>query len=454
MKNIFSVIVMLIIANTGWTQLYISTGATLSLSGNAQVSLQDIDLVNDGVISAPADGRFIFNGVNNNFISGNASTSFSELEIAKTGSGLLTLRTDINVKNKIVFTSNLIDLNNHNIDLGTTGLLEGENENSHITGTSGGQVLFSTVLNAPVSANPGNLGAVITTSQDLGNTIIRRGHQSQVNNSGNGSSIFRYYDIIPTNNTALNATLRINYLDAEKNSLDENSLEIFKSDDNVNWVNEGYSTKDAIQNYVEQTGIDNFSRWTLSTSLTALPVTGLQLSGQWKNNAAYLNWTTMSEYNNSHFNIERKYNDEFNFVTIGSKNSKYADGNSQTPTVYNWMDMASSDKGPIQYRIQQTDLDNNYSYSNIIIIKPESTASFIKNVYPNPSVQNQLYIKTGNSNITKMQVFIYDMKGSLLFHKQLNYESQWISLSQINAGDYKLFIQSGELRWTGSFLKK
>lgn len=133
MKNIFSVIVMLIIANTGWTQLYISTGATLSLSGNAQVSLQDIDLVNDGVISAPADGRFIFNGTNANFISGSASPSFSELEIAKTGSGLLTLQSDINVKNKIVFTSNLIELNNYNIDLGTTGLLEGENENSHIT---------------------------------------------------------------------------------------------------------------------------------------------------------------------------------------------------------------------------------------------------------------------------------------------------------------------------------
>lgn len=334
------------------------------------------------------------------------------------------------------------------------GFWKGKMKTAILPGTSGGQVLFSTVLNAPVTANPGNLGAVITTSQNLGNTIIRRGHQSQVNNSGNGSSILRYYDIIPTNNTALNATLRINYLDAEKNSLDESSLEIFKSDDNVNWVNKGYTTRDANQNFVEQTGINDFSRWTLSTSLTALPVTGLQLSGQWKNNAAYLNWTTMVEYNNSHFNIGRKYDDEFNFVTIGRKNSKYADGNSQTPTVYNWMDLANNDKGPIQYRIQQADLDNNYSYSNIIIIKPESSATFIENVYPNPSVKNQLYIKTGNSNISKMQVFIYDMKGSLLFHKQLNYESQWISLPQTNACDYKLFIQSGELRWTGSFLKK
>jgi hypothetical protein len=192
----------------------------------------------------------------------------------------------------------------------------------------------------------------------------------------------------------------------------------------------------------------------LSTIAVVLPVTGLQLSGQWKNNAAYLNWITLTEYNNSHFNIERRYNDEFNFVTIGKKNSKHADGNSQTATVYNWMDMASSNKGPILYRIQQVDLDNNYSYSNIIVIKPESPESFIEKVYPNTSVKNQLFIKTENRQVNKMQVFIYDMKGSLLFRKQLNYQSQWLELPQMNAGNYKISILSEKYHWTGSFIKE
>ncbi len=454
MKRIIAIITGLCIAQPAICQLYISSGAGFTLSGNAQVTMQNMSLVNDGTLSVHGNGRFIFNGSDNNDISGTQKPAFAELEIAKTGSGLLTLKTDVDVKNKIVFTSNLIELNNYNINLGTTGLLDGENENSRITGINGGQVIASAVLDAPSNTDPANLGVAITSAQNLGTTTIRRGHQPQSNSMGQGSSIYRYFDIIPANNTNLNATLRIHYFDAEKNSLDENNFEIWKSDDNTHWLNMGQSARDINSNYVEQTGINSLSRWTLSTTAIALPVTGLQLSGQWKNNAAYLNWITLTEYNNSHFNIERKYNDEFNFVTIGRKNSKYPDGNSQSATVYKMIDIANSDKGPIRYRIKQADLDNNYSYSNIIIIKPESQKSFIEKVYPNISVKDQLFIKTGNRQVDKMQVFIYDMKGSLLFSKQLNYQSQWLALPQMNAGNYKLTIFSGENHWTGSFMKE
>lgn len=118
MKTIFILMVACCISQASRSQLYISQDANLRLAGNAQITLQDIDLVNDGKISAPANGRVIFNGSANNEISGAAQPAFAEMEIAKTGSGLLTLQTDINVTGKVIFTSNLIELNNHNIDLG------------------------------------------------------------------------------------------------------------------------------------------------------------------------------------------------------------------------------------------------------------------------------------------------------------------------------------------------
>ena len=454
MKN-FHLFFMLLSTSLGsQAQLYISPGATIHLSDNAQVTLQNNDLVNDGTISASTTGRFIFNGNSNNQISGSSVPGFAELEIAKTGTGLLTLSSDINVSGKIVFTSNLIDLNNHNIDLGTTGFLEGENENSRLTGTGGGTVSLTATLNAPSSVNPGNLGAVITSANNLGNTTISRGHQSQVNSGGTGSSILRYYDITPTNNAGLNATLRINYLDAEKNGLNENAFELFKSNDNIHWVDAGQDARDATLNYAEKTGINSFSRWTLSTTSAALPVTGMKLTGQWKNDAAWLEWITQTEQNNSHFNIERKYNDDFDFTIIGRKNAVHPGGNSTSATTYHWLDHPHVNKGPVQYRLQQLSLDGTIAYSNIISIRPDAALLFIQKIYPTIGVRGSVYLLTGGMRINKMQVQVFDMSGRLMLSKDMSYQSGWLTLPPMAAGMYNVIIRSGQHQWEGSFVKE
>src|SRR5262249_37360711 len=145
-----------------------------------------------------------------------------------------------------------------NTNLGTTGFLQNENENSRVTGPNGGEVLFDTVLNAPVAANPGNLGAVITSTQNLGDVIIKRGHESQVIGNGASNSLFRYYEIIPANNNNLNATLRFNYFDGELGSLDESKLVFYKSDDSTNWAIQGFTSGNATTNFVEKTAINSY----------------------------------------------------------------------------------------------------------------------------------------------------------------------------------------------------
>lgn len=453
-KIIIACLGLVPIAAMAQNVLKLNPGATLSCTGGVKITLQNTDLINDGAITASATSRFIFNGNGNNQISGTTVSTFDELEIAKTGSGLLSLQQTIRATGKIVFTSNFIDLNGHNISLGTTGFLEGESETSRITSSSGGVVFLSVNLNAPSAVDPGNLGAIITSAQNLGNTVINRGHQSQVNSGGTGSSILRYYDITPTNNTGLNATLRINYLDAEKNLLNENEFQLYKSDDNVHWTNIGFSARDAALDYAEQTGISSFSRWTLSTIASALPVTGLKLSGQWKNNMSYLEWETLTEHNNSHFNIERKYNDELNFLHIGRKNSNNPDGNSDLPTKYYWTDAANSNRGVIQYRLQQQDLDGRSAYSNIISIQPNTSSSFIQKLFPSFGVRGSLYLQVGNMRIDKMQVQVFDMGGRQILNKQVGYASQWVALPPMASGVYKLIVRSGDQHWEGSFVKE
>lgn len=141
--------------------------------------------------------------------------------------------------------------------------MNSESETSRITGDNGGVVTITQTLNAPSLVNPGNLGAIITSAQNFGSTVIRRGHQAQP--VINQFSVKRYFDINPANNSSLNATLRFGYFDAEMNGLDENSVVLWKSPDNINWNEAGVDSRSTTTNYIEKTGITDFSRWTLTT---------------------------------------------------------------------------------------------------------------------------------------------------------------------------------------------
>jgi hypothetical protein len=249
---------------TGQNTLKLTAGATLKTTGGAIITVEGLHLDNDGTINlAAGDGTFRFSGSSNTNISGTSIPVFDRLEMAKINTQLL-LMGDINVTSRIDFTSGLLNLNNHKIILQPAAFLNGESESSRIIGSAGGYIEITTTLNTPSSVNAGNLGAVITSSQNLGSTTIRRGHVSQAGNPGMGSSIQRYYDILPSNNSSLNATLRFQYFDAELNGFDENAMLMWKSPDNINWSNQGFTSRDATLNYVEKTGITDFSRWTLA----------------------------------------------------------------------------------------------------------------------------------------------------------------------------------------------
>jgi hypothetical protein len=156
--------------------LKITTGATLKTTGGAIITVENLHLDNDGTINQGAgDGTFRFSGNSNTNLSGTSIPIFDHLAMAKTNAQL-SLMTDITITSGVDFTSGLLDLNNHIITLQPTALLNSESETSRITGTLGGYIEITNTLNAPSSVNPGNLGAIITSSQNLGNTIIRRGH--------------------------------------------------------------------------------------------------------------------------------------------------------------------------------------------------------------------------------------------------------------------------------------
>ena len=385
----------------------ISSGTTLKLSGGAVIILDNMHLENDGDLSlAAGDGTFWFTGNLNTNISGTSLPLFDMMEIAKEGGAELTLQRNISVVSIIEFNSGLFNLNNNNILLQPTAYLMGESETSRITGTNGGFIEITSNLNAPASQNPGNLGAIITSLQNMGSTIIRRGHMAQL--VGNQNAINRYFDIIPTSNSSLNATLRFHYFDAELNGRDENTVFLWKSPDNVNWFEIGFDSRNTTSNYVEKMGIADFSRWTLQSPSGALPVVFTLLNARCENGKIIISWKTAQEFNSSRFDIERSINGR-DWTVIGTVP---ASGNSTTERSYLFID---TNPGASMYRIAEYDINSRVMYTTIIRSSCEGK-DFI-NIWPNP-VQDLAWLNINISVPSSAIVKLYDAKGSLVLVKR------------------------------------
>jgi hypothetical protein len=245
----------------------------------------------------------------------------------------------------------------------------------------------------------------------MGITIIRRGHQSQANASGGGSSILRYYDISPANNGGLNATLRFSHFNAELNGQDENNLLLWRSPDNINWTNQGFTSRNTPTNYVEKTGIDAFSRWTLSTISVPLPITFIVFNARCENEKVLLTWKTAQEFNSSHFNIERSTDGNY-WSLIGTQP---AAGNSNAERSY-----TSVDNNPLTgavYRIVENDMDGHTKYTGIIRSNCDAKDGW--KVWPNPVAEN-LWLNISVAAESKIIIKIVDSKGALVSMQQNN----------------------------------
>jgi hypothetical protein len=364
------------------------------------------------------------------------------MEIAKTNGAMLLLFSPLQVANKIKFTSGIIDLNKKNITLASSAFLQNESGQSRIIGPLGGEIDITVLLNNPNKINPGNLGAIITSASALGITTVTRGYKT-ITGTGMASSINRYFNILPAQNSNLNATLRFSYFDEEINGQDENILEMFRSTDNgLSWIDQGQTNRDANQNFVEKASIQSFSMWTLS-AFGALPVNGLSLYAKRLNNeTALLNWTTLQEINNVGFYVQRRYENENNFMEIAFVPTKAVRGNSTQQLSYIFQD-ANSFTGVTEYRLRQKDIDGHFSFSAIKVVKGTSgQGEFKVQIWPIPS-NGPVQVKiTGLQRSEELSVI--DSKGSVIW-KQTIQNGQTVSIPHFAAGIYFIKLSNNPL---------
>jgi len=168
-----------------------------------------------------------------------------------------TLSSGVTINGSLLLEKNM-SLNGQTITLGPSGyLVEGTGNFSGATG----MITTTRPLNNITGQNVAGLGATLTSAANLGSTTLTRTHSNQ-NNLPDGKSVLRSYDITPTTNTGLNATLVYSYRDAELNGFLEANIGLYSSADGGSIYTYRGGVLDANNNTITLTGLNSFSKWT------------------------------------------------------------------------------------------------------------------------------------------------------------------------------------------------
>lgn len=252
MKKFINLTGLLLVCATGLqAQVQSSPGLKLVATGPLKLVLQDAALVNNGEF-IPGNSTVLFKGTAPLRIGGNSAIRFHNLTVGEE----IVLDNDIQVAGSLTLEKGNLQLNNHSIDLGYTGRIDGERNEARITGSSG-FIKAKAILNAPAAINPGNIGIEISSTATLGETEIIRGHTVQLDGTQ------RYYDIRPQFNTNLRASLKFYYLDVEMNNNQEDALSVYSSKGS-GWTEAGKDKSDINTNWVVKNELSQLHRFTLA----------------------------------------------------------------------------------------------------------------------------------------------------------------------------------------------
>ncbi|HMS64094.1 MAG TPA: T9SS type A sorting domain-containing protein [Ignavibacteria bacterium] len=186
-----------------------------------------------------------------------------------------------------------------------------------------------------------------------------------------------------------------------------------------------------------------------------LPVELSSFTSSVTNNNVQLNWTTVSETNNSGFDVERStVNGEWSMV-----NFVKGHGNSNTQQNYSYEDKNLS-SGKYKYRLKQIDFNGNFEYYNLaneVVIGFPNKFSLSQN-YPNPFNPSTVisYILPAEAVNSFVSLKIYDISGKeirTLVSENQNagrYEVKFDG-SNLSSGVYFYKIEAGSLRGAREF---
>jgi len=176
------------------------------------------------------------------------------------------------------------------------------------------------------------------------------------------------------------------------------------------------------------------------TGNPTLPLNLLSFTGKLQNgvgSTVVLSWKTAQEVNTKAFAIERAASDGV-FKEIGKTEAKNTDGTN----TYIYIDNNPL-VGTSYYRLQQTDIDGSFTYSNVINI--ENNGSLSVNVYPIPAKGGKLQVQYPMVQSKNASIKLYSIAGKKVYAAglQLNSTTSTIDVNSLASANYILVYKSG-----------
>ena len=191
---------------------------------------------------------------------------------------------------------------------------------------------------------------------------------------------------------------------------------------------------------------------------TILPVKLISFDGTLRNNTVSLNWSTATETNNDHFDVQRS-TDGINFDNIVKVSYVKGNGNSNVVNTYNYKDNISAiTQAVINYRLKQVDVDGKSSFSKVVPIHI-SDKDFIVLMFPNP-FKADIRMQATFATAGNVSLLITDLNGKVVSKQSLAVTAgfndiQVRELQYLNAGVYSVeIIQNQKRIYTGRLVKQ
>ena len=426
------------------------TGAfTLTKMGNAILNLGTSTVtiggltISEGAVTATTGTLFVSGGFSNNgafthnngtvnlnggtqTIGGSVASTFNNLIIS--GSLTKTLTKSVTVNGNLTLTSGFVATDATNIlTIAAGGTTSGVSSSSFVNGpmVKAGNTAFDFPVGAGTKLGrigiSGLSGTASFTAQYFNASPSNRTALGTGLNGGTGKiSSVEYWNLTPASSVTANVILHWEDNTSGVTSSSPTDLVVAHYTAS-NWISEGNAgtTSSGAAGTLASNAISTWSPFTFGSpsGVAPLPVKLISFTAKAIEKDAILNWSTATEKNNDHFEIERS-NDGVNFTKAGDVSGA---GNSTSIIKYAFTDARVADFSTqhVYYRLKQVDFDGSFEYSNLAIVTfVKQGVVSILNVQPNPFAGN-LVVNYNLPNEGNVTILIIDAQGRIVASNEL-----------------------------------
>ncbi len=427
-------------------ELVFVAGAHADLKGN---------LINNDILGFHTSNSFTFSGNTDSNVSGTGEVIFTQLNINKSTGNRVMLSRAVEVSQSLTLTNGIINTSTANLLIlqENTTSTEGSHQ-SYINGplrkyVNGSNFVFPTGKN-------GRWARIALT--DLANTSsgdyftanyfpFKFGDPTAIDLDRASGLEHWTLDRSTAATTEAKVTLYWedgNFSDIVDVSIVDLRVAHYSNTPSAGWYDRGGVVTGTVAqgNITTDSRQNDFSPWTFGSTngVNPLPIHLLEFKAQSNDNqTVMLKWSTASEQNVSHFEIERSQDGQ-NFQRILAQD---AAGNSNTRKDY-----AALDNQPLAgmnyYRLKSVDNDGSTSYSLVETVRFEEGVFEITNLYPNPVLRESTLEMTLPQN-TLYQIVVYDLRGKQVYLSETQSASapfvqKRLDFGHLKAGTYILKV--------------